>query len=214
MDRTVKLGSKVLDRKKREQPIQTRMSRAKTPPPLHQYDPTDKELDRWRAIQLQHKALFRDKALSPSSNEGSPSSQKYQETYPAPISQSDQSKVPTSLSNKLPPTLSNPLDHRYLRKKLAQAKQPMPRLEVDTKANLLDTLRPGSTLLEEAEFEVARRQLDDPGNFDYESELRKTVQMLHEAALREKGEKWAEERNGLISECAGLESRKQQLEEL
>jgi len=209
----MKFGSKLLDRKKREQPLQTRMSRAKTPPPLHQYDPNDKEMDRWRAIQLQHKALFREKALSPSSGEGSASPLKYQETYPKSL-HSEQAKVPVEIANKLPPTLSNPIDHRYIKKKLEQSKQPMPKLAIEVKPSLLETLHPGSTLLEEAEFQVARKQLDDPTSLDYESELRKTVQVLHDSALRDKADKWAEERNSLISECAALESRKQQLEDL
>lgn len=213
MDRTVKLGSKLLDRKKREQPIQTRMSRAKTPPPLHQYDPNEKEIDRWRAIQLQHKALFREKALSPSSGEGSASPLKYQETFPKSVSE-QQPRVPVEIANKLPPTLASPIDHRYIKKKLEQTKQPMPKLQIEAKPSLLETLHPGSTLLEEAEFQVARKQLDDPTSLDYESELRKTVQLLHDSALRDKADKWAEERNSLISECAALESRKQQLEEL
>jgi hypothetical protein len=196
------------------------MSRSKTPPPLQKYSPSEEELDRWRVIQLQHKALFRGKALSPSSEEASPQKGKFVDAYPAlETSTGEKSRVPTKLSNKLPPTLANPVDHRYIKRKLEQVKRssPIPKLELSVKPSLLETLHSGDTLLEEAEFLVARKQVEsesDSQGQEYEQTLRKTVQELHESAIKDRTEKWNEERNGLISECAALETRKQQLEEL
>ncbi|CAG9314542.1 unnamed protein product [Blepharisma stoltei] len=211
MERT---ASKFLARRQKlKQPQQNRMVQ---PPPLQDFQVDEDDLDKWRVINMQYRALFKKKhdtsqdnrPISPISSDSSPEKDRK-------ITQRKLPKLPNENA------IGNKLDQQYLTKKLKEIENTQtavvtkPSLHEKSVQDLLNLLPKGGTLLEEAEILIStNNEVIEQGTEQYENLLRNVVEELHLKEIEENQQVWSQKINSIYDEIEKITAKNNELQAL
>lgn len=191
--------SKILQRKHREQPQQHHMS---NPPLLEENKLDEEDYDKWRVINMQYRALFKNK-----------DDVTFEDRHLPSVSAEVFEKKPVPKSVR---TADNKIDQRYLTNKLLDFEKKQnekikkPALLIQSTEEILRQLPKGESLLEEAEIAASKKIgiSDDP-----EELLRETVDTMHLKQVQRMESAYLEVYNSLTKDIEDFEIKNADIEQ-